>query len=240
MCFHLALSKTAQEVENRYNARFTDGEAFKPIYHASGFTFLKYPVITAQQPDIIHTYNWGLIPSWVKTKEDAKKMRQFNLNARSETIFEKPSFSKSVHSKRCLIPSSGFFEWRDCRGKKYPYFIYLENINIFSLAGIHEEWVDTETGELINTFSIITTQANPFMAKIHNTKLRMPVVLQKENEMNWLNMNLSQKELENYFLPIPYNTMQAHTISRLITDPKQEHNIPEIIQPAEYPELDKI
>ena len=88
---------------------------------------------------------------WTKSLDDAKKIRTQTLNARSETVFEKPSFRASITKKRCLIPASGFYDWRDYNSKKYPYYIYLKDRELFSFAGIYESWTDRETGELINT-----------------------------------------------------------------------------------------
>jgi putative SOS response-associated peptidase YedK len=146
----------------------------------SAFTFRKGPVIIRGEGNELHYFNWGLIPMWTKSLEDAKKIRTQTLNARSETVFEKPSFRASISKKRCLIPASGFYDWRDYNSKKYPYYIYLKDRELFSFAGIYESWTDRETGELINTYSMLTVDANPMMAKIHNTKERMPVILAPE------------------------------------------------------------
>ena len=127
MCFHNSLSKTAQEVKNRFKAKYDEtGVLFEPVFHATAFTFPKWPVITTDKPETLQLFNWGLIPHWAKDIEDAKKARQNTLNAQSETVFEKPSFRFSIDKKRCIVPSTGFFEWRDIVKKKYPYFIKLK------------------------------------------------------------------------------------------------------------------
>ena len=89
MCFHNALSVVAQKLENRYNAKFETQSKFAPIYHGHAFGFIKWPVITNDANNIIHEYNWGLIPGWIKTKEEAQKIRTFTFNAQTETAFEK-------------------------------------------------------------------------------------------------------------------------------------------------------
>ena len=168
MCFHYSLTKERTEIALQLHADWDDPEGWHPVYHADGFTFLQMPVITMQQPKKIQLMNWGLIPFWVRSKADADKLRVQTLNARGETIFEKPSFRNSITKNRCLIIADGFFEWMDFQKKKYPHHIYLTNHQLFCFAGIYSSWTDKETGEHINSFSIISTDANPMMARIHN------------------------------------------------------------------------
>ena len=157
MCFHNSLSESAQKIESRFNAKFESGIDFQSIYHASGFSFPKWAVITAEKPNTIQLYQWGLIPYWIKSLEDAIKFRANTLNAKSETVFEKPSFKFSINKKRCLVMSTGFYEWQEINKKKYPYFIKLKNENLFAMAGIYQNWSDRTNGELYNNFSILLT-----------------------------------------------------------------------------------
>ena len=113
-----------------------------PFYN--GFTFRKAPVIINDDKPRIQYYTWGLIPKWIKSIDESKKIRTQTLNARSESVFEKPSFRNSITKKRCLIPASGFYEWRDYNGKKYPYYIYLKDRDLFSFAGIYENRTDRD------------------------------------------------------------------------------------------------
>ena len=225
----------AKELADRYNAKLDD--EFEPVYHGNGFNFPKWPVITSHDPGKIHLYNWGLIPKWSKSKEDALKFRINTLNARSETVFEKPSFRASIGAKRCLIPSTGFFEWRDYQGKKYPYFIGLKDEAVFSMAGIYEDWVDKPTGEVLNTFSIITCPANPLMAKIHNSKMRMPVILTKADEPTWLREKLNENEIKDLMQPLDEKRMTAYTISKLITSRAEPSDVPQVQETFAYSEL---
>ncbi|MEN8187819.1 MAG: SOS response-associated peptidase [Bacteroidota bacterium] len=184
MCFHSKQTKSATEVENRFNAKIENVDLFKPSDHINGFDFPKTPIITDEDPGLIKHYQWGLIPFWAKD-DDIKK---YTLNAKIETLTEKPSFKNSVN-KRCLIIVDGFYEWQwlDPKGKKkQKYLITLPNEELFMFGGIYTEWVDRSTGEMINSYSIVTTEANELMAKIHNSKKRMPVVLSKKNELDWL------------------------------------------------------
>ena len=126
----------------------------------------------------------GLIPFWAK--DDS--IKQYTLNAKIETLNEKPAFKNSVKN-RCLVIADGFYEWKwlDEKGrKKQKYLITLPDSDLFAFAGIWSEWQNKSTGEIINSYSIITTEANELMAEIHNSKKRMPVILTKKNEKDWL------------------------------------------------------
>lgn len=183
MCFFHQQSKTAQELKNRFNASFDEAANFVPR-EFNGFEYPKTPVITQKTPDKIELFQWGLIPSWAKDE----KIRQHTLNARYETIREKPSF-KHVLQNRCLIIADGFYEWQwlDLKGKrKQKYELILPEKELFAFAGLWSEWLNKSTGELIKTYTILTTQANSLMTVIHNTKKRMPIIVAKDSEQAWL------------------------------------------------------
>lgn len=114
--------------------------------------------------------------------------------------------------KRCIVPSTGYFEWRHEGAKKIPYYIYLKDEPIFSMAGIYDSWLDKETGEEHSTFSIITTDTNSLTDYIHNTKHRMPAILSKENEEKWLNPNLTKQEIATFLHPYEADKMDAYQI----------------------------
>ncbi len=234
MCYHVSIPKRT-ELDDLFDHAVTTDEWETYYNHLSGFSFSEVPVITAQQPGKLQFMNWGLIPSWIKTEEQAKQSRMNCLNARGETIFEKPSFRNSINQKRCLMPINGFYEWREVNKKKYPYYIYLKQKTAFCLAGIYDEWVYKETGEIVKTISVITTGANPLMAKIHNVKLRMPLILDKQNMKEWLKPNLNRKEITNLMLPFDEQKMKAHTISKQIT--RANSNEANVNAPFDYPEL---
>jgi putative SOS response-associated peptidase YedK len=185
MCFHSKQTKLALEVENRFNAKIDRLSEFKSQKYVNGFEFPKTPVIIDEHPDVITHFSWGLIPSWAKDPE----IRKYTLNAKIETLNEKPSFRNSIN-KRCLVIANGFYEWQwqDAKGKsKIKYEIGLSEEELFAFAGIYSEWINQYTGEIVNTYALLTTEANAFMAKIHNSKKRMPVILKKEDEQSWLN-----------------------------------------------------
>lgn len=186
MCYHSKQTAEAQTLEKRFDAKFdTDEYKVQPRYN--GFTFPKTPVITNENSKLIQLYSWGLMPSWSKDL----KFRVNTLNARIETLTEKPSF-KSYVKNRCLILADGFYEWKwlDEKGKtKQQYEITLQDNSPFAFAGIYSSWTDKSTGEILNTYSIVTTKANELMAEIHNTKKRMPVILTPNTEKLWLKGN---------------------------------------------------
>ena len=187
MCFFMQISKDATELKHRFNAKFENDLDFRPQSY-NGFQYPKIPVITNQKSDTIQLFEWGLIPSWAKNDEIQKN----TLNARFETITEKPSF-KYVVRNRCFIIADSFFEWQwlDEKGKKkQKYEIMLPDHTLFAFAGLYNQWVDPTTGEVRNTCTILTTEADDLMSKIHNSKKRMPLILDPSNENLWLNGEL--------------------------------------------------
>ena len=126
----------------------------------------------------------GLIPNWFQ-ETDSKKIASLTLNAKIETIEEKPSFNNLVGSKHCIVTSTGFYEWHPQGKDKLPYFIYPAN-GIFSMAGLFDEWIDPISREHKKTFTILTCEANELMSQIHNSKKRMPVLINQKDECNWL------------------------------------------------------
>ncbi|MBM9499693.1 SOS response-associated peptidase [Leptospira sp. 201903071] len=238
MCFHNSMSADAMSLKKRFSAELVEPENFQPIFHENAFRHRPRPVITGDNPKLIQNFVWGLIPSWTKTEVSAKEIQEYTPNARSETVFEKPSFRGVIRSRRCLVPSTGFFEWQDFKGKKYPYFIFLKDQEIFSLAGIWDSWKNPVSGEIVNSFSILTTDANPLMARIHNSKKRMPLILPKEGEEAWIDPELKEeKDIRALFKIFPEEKMDAYTISKLITSRNENSNVREVSKEFIFSEL---
>lgn len=209
------------------------------FYYANGFTYPAIPVITAEQPDVVQCYHWGLVPPWVKTLEQANEIRKNTLNARIESVTEKPAFRSSVKQHRCLIPATGFFEWRDIGNKKYPYLILVKDeepgfVRTFCFAGLYNQWVNHETGEVTDTCTILTTDANNIMATIHNSKKRMPVILTPEQEPLWLQPEQHEEAIQQFTKPYPDAEMMAFSISKRITQRGVERNVPELLEYHSY------
>lgn len=209
MCYFFSLAEEEIRLIKRYNAEFEIRGKLENRFEINGFTFPETPVLTNEFTNLFRFFNWGLIPEWIKSKDEALEIRKMTLNARIETMFDKPSFASSSKYRRCLIPVDGFYEWQHQGKKKNKYFITLSDQDIFSLGGIWSEWVDKQTGEVHRTFSIVTMPANPLMQFIHNTKKRMPVILPKEYEFEWIRNDLSKSEIVELSHQCPEDRMRA-------------------------------
>ena len=191
MCYRTKLNSRLKDIEKSFNANFIAPDEYIPQGEINGFTFSSTPVIIDDNPGEIQLFHWGLIPFWAKDD----KIRRMTLNAKIETAEEKPAFRNSVNN-RCLIIADGYYEWQwlDSKGKnKQKYLIQPTEQEIFAFAGIYSSWKNPATDQLINSYSILTTEANELMSQIHNNKKRMPVVLKKEYQNRWLkNADVSQ------------------------------------------------
>jgi putative SOS response-associated peptidase YedK len=238
MCFHTSLARTMDYLEKRFQAKFEHRDLFEPIYHHSGFSAPFHPVIANESLQLIRFFKWGLVPFWTKDETAAERIRTQTMNAKAETIHQKPSFRASIMTKRCLVLVDGFYEWREEGKKKYPYYIYLASNDAFALAGIWDRWHNNSTGEVKETFSVITTRANPLLERIHNTKKRMPVILRRADEGKWLGRDLDKTAIDSLLAPYDSSQMQAHTVSRLISTKRANTNVPEVMTKFSYEELD--
>jgi putative SOS response-associated peptidase YedK len=159
---------------------------FQHYYHADGFTMPFLPVTTSDQPRVVQPALWKLLPHWVKNEAEAKKYAN-TLNATCEAIFEKASFKPYIGRNRALLWINGFFEPHHPSAKvTVPYYIHSMDGNPFTLGCVYSNWLDQDTGELIKTFSIITTPANELLSQIHNDKKRMPLVIPPDQRQRWL------------------------------------------------------
>lgn len=168
---------------------------------------------------------WGLIPSWAKDPTIGSRM----INARAETLAEKPSFRSAYQYHRCLIFSSGFYEWQAQPGvkTKIPHFIHLKTGAPFAFAGLWEKW-EAPDGSTIHSATIITTEPNELMGKIHN---RMPVILPHDAYTQWLDSSPQQPpSLQQLLVPYPAGEMEAYPVSTLVNSPAYDH--PECIAPV--------
>ncbi|HNP19349.1 MAG TPA: SOS response-associated peptidase [Fulvivirga sp.] len=241
MCYDVAyLTKKVDKYAKHYGKPSDWNDLMKrlpPTFHTSGFNHADLPVITSKKPFEIQTYEWGLIPAWVKDPASATKLSNQTINARSEEMFSKPSFRDVAKTNHCLIIVDGFYEhhWHD--GKSYPHYIKMKNDEPFAMAGIWAEW----NGK--RTVSLLTTSANSLMASIHNnpkvSESRMPVILSKENEEAWLKPILNDEDKEkSKQLLIPYEAgeMEAYTVPKLrgkmylgnVAETQKRHFYPEL------------
>ena len=165
---------------------------------------------------------WGLVPSWAKELKIGASM----INARAETIAEKPSFRVAFRQRRCIVPLTGFIEWQREGTRKRPFAIYRADRAILSVAGIWERWVDP-AGVEVQTFAVITTGANGFMAPIHD---RMPVILEPGDEDIWLSADTDPAALHALLVPCAEGRLAAHEVSSVINSPR--NNAPELLKPV--------
>lgn len=214
-----------------------------PLYHASGFSHPRLLVYTDTSPDYPVVATWGLVPHWVQDLRKGQQLWNKTLNARGETIFEKPAFRLAARSHRCLVYVDGFYEHHHHGGKTYPYYIYRKDRAPMAFAGLYSDWADPETGEVLTTFSIVTTEGNPMMARIHNNpKLagpRMPLILPDALSDHWLvplEDELDQKGLQELICSFPEEALASHTVARL-RGKEYAGNVPGISEEVRYPEL---
>ncbi len=166
---------------------------------------------------------WGLVPSWAK---DAKVGNRL-INARAETVAEKPAFRAALRRRRCLVVADGFYEWQRTGGKKQPYFIRLADDRPFAFAGLWERWEGPDHAAL-ETCTLITTEANELMAPIHD---RMPVILSPDDYDRWLDPAIQKPEhLQPLLRPYPSDAMVAYPVTTHVNNPKNED--PRCIVPA--------
>ena len=215
-----------------------------PLHHASGFSHPELLIYTDRQPEYPEVATWGLVPHWINDTEQLKKFWNNTLNARGETIFEKPSFRKSAQNQRCIVYVDGFYEHHHFNKNTYPFYIYKRDKQPLALAGLYSEWTNPETGGVLNTFSIVTTEGNELMSKIHNNpKLkgpRMPLILSEDLEDNWLNPvtnELDKRALQDLIQKYPEDELSYHTVTKL-RGKDYPGNVAEISNEVVYNELE--
>jgi len=187
----------------------------KPRYNIaptqSVLTVLQPSASANRQGKMLH---WGLIPSWAKDRKMGSKL----INARAETVAEKPAFRSAFRKRRCLVVADGFYEWQQQENKKQkqPFYFRLSDGEPFAFAGLWEHWQDA-TGEEIESCTVLTTEANDLMRPIHN---RMPVILEPKNYDLWLNSEATKLELLQPLLhPYPTEEMTAYPVSTVVNKP---------------------
>lgn len=195
MCYRTKLNSKISTIERTFSANFVDPEKYQPQEEINGFDFSPTPVITNYAQSEILFYNWGLIPFWAKNDQ----IKKSTLNSKIETATEKPAFRDAV-TNRCLVIADGYYEWQwqDAKGKqKQKYLITSGEEDVFAFAGLYSTWKDPATGDVLDTYTILTTEANEIMGEIHNNKKRMPVMLRKADHSAWL----AGKNIEEFAFP---------------------------------------
>lgn len=168
---------------------------------------------------------WGLIPFWV---DDPDKFDPDLINARMETAPEKNSFRKPFHSQRCIIPANGFYEWTPTDNGKQPYWIHPRQDELFGFAGLWDTWKDDETGKSVQSFTILTRDANDAIEELHD---RMPVILDPDDYGRWLDSERTEREeLEDLLGEFPSDRVDFYPVSKSVNNPTYDRK--ECIKPV--------
>lgn len=225
MCGRFTLTLSAEQIEARFGVPLPPG--YKPRYNIAPTQEI-LALISDAQGRCIENFRWGMIPHWAKDPKIAQKL----INARAETLWEKPSFRDAVRRRRCLIIADGFYEWRQTpQGKKAPVYVRLRSKEPFGFAGLWETWHSPD-GQTLKTCTIITTEPNELLRPIHN---RMPVIVPKELEELWLDPSpMTRAELERLLRPYRAEELELYDVSAAVNSPTNDG--PECIQPIEPPQ----
>ncbi|WP_370227219.1 SOS response-associated peptidase [Mesoflavibacter sp.] len=241
MCFHTSQTKKTIELENRFNVNLADDsmrEYFDvPRYHMNGFSHPNMLVIPQEKSNVLAPGVWGIVPS-NRSKEEIKPYFKEavkyggGLNARSEKVFQHFIYRSSIMENRCIIPLSGFFEPHDHKGKKYPFHFKDKENQSLALAGLYTV-IDT-----FITFTILTKDASPLFAKIHNKKNRQPVILDNESTHNWLSTDLNENDIKDILnFNYPEESLNAYSVSKDLFSPKVNSDIETILEEVKYEEI---
>ncbi len=210
-----------------------------PVYHVSGFAHPQLLCFTREDGPRFMLLRWGLIPHWVKDAAQAAQLSRQTLNARGETLFEKPAFRKAA-LHRCLVLVDGFFEFHHLGKRTFPYHIRIRDGGPMALGGVCSTWRDPHEGSVIHTVSIVTTEANLEMARIHNNPKsqgpRMPFIVPREMDRPWLSADTDPDEAAALIRPLDESLLEAYTVPPLLG--KQAiGNVPAALGPFAYLEL---
>ena len=241
MCFHTSQKFKTSKIEKRFAVDLVE-EGMRPYfdtprYHINGFSHPNMLVIPQERPKVLAPGIWGIVPQH-KSKEEIKPYYKeavkygSGLNARSEKVFHHFIYKNAIMDNRCIIPVSGFFEPHDFNGKKYPFHFKDKNDKALALAGLYTV-IDT-----FITFTILTKEASPLFAKIHNKKNRQPVILDDVLTHNWLSHDLNEADIKE-LIGFTYldETLEVYPVSKDLFSPKIDSNIKSILNPVHVEEL---
>lgn len=223
MCGRYSLIASPNELKERFKVKYIDGKLV-PRFNAAPAQQL--PFIANTSPERMQLGEWGLIPAWMQDEKSPKRL----INARAETVGEKPTFKTAAQKRRCLIVADGFYEWANVpkEKRKQPYRIMLKDETPFAMAGIYNEVKNKKTGKKHLEFAIITTESNTLVAKIHN---RMPAILRKKDEERWLDETIPFEDAVAILKPYPASKMKAYPVSFAVNNPDNES--PDVIVPLD-------
>lgn len=222
MCGRYALYGPVSRLREMFEAEI-EGFDFAPRYNAAPMQWL--PVVR-QRPGgerVVQALRWGLIPAWAKDEAIATRL----INARGETVADKPSFRSAFRRRRCIVPMNGFYEWQSVPGGKQPHYIHAVNDTLIGVAGLWERWTRPSDGESLDTFTVITTDANDALRPLHD---RMPVILPPEAFGTWLDTGVPAQDVVSLIRPASGGLLQFHAVSTAVGNVR--HESPDLIMPA--------
>ena len=230
MCFTVSIYAGTHVIETDVGAVFDDAAAYTPYFHVNGFVHPELPIITAERPTAIEMMQWGLVPRWTRDAAAADDIRSMTLNARAETLFEKPSFRDAATKRRALLPVNGFLEWRHEGPLKQPYMVRYRDNRLLTLGCVWDEWTDRGTGDTRRTFSVTTTAANALMSWVHNAKQRMPVIVPPSARQAWLS-DIDRDEITRLMRPLDEGLIEAVPLDRAVSRIKVNTDHSELLVP---------
>lgn len=224
MCGRYTLYSDKKAIEKQFGAACPDEDLIRPSYNIAPGSIRPVILVKGASDRVMGALRWGFVPSFVSDSSDWKPL----INARSETIHEKPSFKKSFQRRRCIIPGNGFFEWKDFGdGKKIPFFIRLLDQNLFGMAGIHDSHSSPD-GTEEHTFAILTTRANALVQPLHH---RLPVILHQKDYEAWLDpVHPRPESLLSLIGPYPTDRMSAYKVTTEVNSTRHDH--PGLVTPV--------
>lgn len=223
MCGRFDETMSLQELAERFAATY-DELSFEPRFNIAPTQDVPCVVEGDRGPQI-KLFKWGFVPHWAKDPKIGHKM----INARAETVAEKPSFRQSFQQRRCLVPATGFFEWKREGTAKQPFRITRRDGAPFAMAGLWDEWVDRHSGEILHSFTIITTRANEQVRDLHD---RMPVILQRKDERIWIDANVTDAPcLQNLLKPYAPPDLLCYPVSPRVNSPRNDS--PDLVERVE-------
>jgi putative SOS response-associated peptidase YedK len=224
MCGRFSIFADPSRLAERFEVSLP-AEGLRPRYNAAPTQAL--PVILNEGDRVIQLLRWGLVPFWAKDPSIGSQM----INARAETLAEKPSFRNALKKRRCLVLADGFYEWRKTPASKVPMRITLVSGEPFAFAGLWETW-DTPDGDKLRTFTIVTTSPNELVEPIHN---RMPVILRPEHETLWMDNYAEPAAWLDVLRPYPAELLRAYPIPKRVNSVGNDD--PSVVKPSEETDL---
>jgi putative SOS response-associated peptidase YedK len=230
MCGRYAQYTPAEAIADAFDATL-EARHIAPRYNAAPMQWL--PVVRQRSSGerVVQLLRWGLVPHWAKDEGMATRL----INARAETLADKPAFRAAFRRRRCIIPADGFYEWAKTGRAKQPVYIFAADQGLLAFAGIWERWTPPNDGEPIDTFSIVTTEANALIRPLHE---RMPVILAREAVAAWLDPDSAVEGLQDLLIGDPERRLSLHPVARAVGNVR--HEGPELIAPLVAPMGDTV